>query len=46
MKNKALQNILLSLTPNLWLITAIVLGLFIGIMALICAVLVYKKFTQ
>lgn len=46
MKNKALQNLLLSFTPNLWLITAIVLGLFIGIMALICAVLVYKNFTQ
>lgn len=46
MKNKALQNLLLSFTPNLWLITAIVLGLFIGVMALICAVLIYKNFTQ
>lgn len=46
MKNIELQNFLLNLTPNLWLITAFVLGVFISIMALLLAVFVYKDFIK
>ena len=41
-----MKNFLLNLTPNLWLITAFVLGVFISIMALLLAIFVYKDFIK
>lgn len=44
--NKELQNILLSLTPNLWITTGLILSIIIAILALIFAVLIHNDFVK
>ena len=44
--NKELQDILLSLTPNLWITTGLILSIMIAILALIFAVLIHNDFVK
>lgn len=46
MKNKALQENLLSLTPHVWLITGFIIGLLMSFITLLYTVILYRQFIQ